>query len=374
MTIPLVDLQAQYQALAPEIDAAIKDVVQRGDFILGSVVAEFERAFARFIASKHCIGVASGTDALYLALRALGIGRGDKVVLPANTFIATALAVSYAGATPVLCDVDPVSYTLDVEKARQSLAPGVKALMPVHLYGQPADMDGILDLAREKDLLVIEDAAQAHGAVHKRGRCGGLGEVAGFSFYPSKNLGAYGDAGAVCTNDDDLAERIRLLRNWGSTEKYVHRLQGFNSRLDAIQAAVLLVKLRHLTEDNQRRRAVARWYREALEPLATEIDLPREAAWNREHVYHVFVIRLRHAERDMVVKRMRDRGIGVGVHYPIPIHLQEAYTNLGHGPGSFPVTEEAARRVLSLPIYPELTREQVDQVVDALTQTLTAEE
>jgi dTDP-4-amino-4,6-dideoxygalactose transaminase len=246
--------------------------------------------------------------------------------------------------------------------------------MPVHLYGQPADMDGILDLAREKDLLVIEDAAQAHGAVHKRGRCGGLGEVAGFSFYPSKNLGAYGDAGAVCTNDDDLAERIRLLRNWGSTEKYVHRLQGFNSRLDAIQAAVLLVKLRHLTEDNQRRRAVARWYREALEPLATEIDLPREAAWNREHVYHVFVIRLRHAERDMVVKRMRDRGIGVGVHYPIPIHLQEAYTNLGHGPGSFPVTEEAARRVLSLPIYPELTREQVDQVVDALTQTLTAEE
>jgi dTDP-4-amino-4,6-dideoxygalactose transaminase len=374
VTIPLVDLQAQYQALAPEIDAAIKDVVQRGDFILGSVVAEFEKAFARFIASKHCIGVASGTDALYLALRALGIGRGDKVVLPANTFIATALAVSYAGATPVLCDVDPVSYTLDVEKARQSLAPGVKALMPVHLYGQPADMDGILDLAREKDLLVIEDAAQAHGAVHKRGRCGGLGEVAGFSFYPSKNLGAYGDAGAVCTNDDDLAERIRLLRNWGSTEKYVHRLQGFNSRLDAIQAAVLLVKLRHLTEDNQRRRAVARWYREALEPLATEIDLPREAAWNREHVYHVFVIRLRHAERDMVVKRMRDRGIGVGVHYPIPIHLQEAYTNLGHGPGSFPVTEEAARRILSLPIYPELTREQVDQVVDALTQTLTAEE
>jgi dTDP-4-amino-4,6-dideoxygalactose transaminase len=368
--ISLVDLRAQYLTIQSEVEAAIQGVIRQADFILGAAVTEFEQAFARFVGTRHCIGVASGTDALFLCLRALGIGRGDKVLLPANTFIATALAVSYAGAVPVLADVDRVSYTLDVEGARRSLPAGLKAIIPVHLYGQPADMEGVLDLAREKGLLVIEDAAQAHGAVHRRGRCGTFGRGAGFSFYPGKNLGAYGDGGAVCTDDDRLAEQLRLLRNWGSTQKYYHRVQGFNSRLDTLQAAVLLVKLRYLAEGNRRRRQVAQWYREALGSLAAEVELPQEAPWCAEHVYHLFVVRLRRADRDAVLKRLHAEGIGAGVHYPVPIHLQEAYAGLGLGPGSFPVTEDAARRILSLPLYPELSREQVGAVAEALGRAL----
>jgi dTDP-4-amino-4,6-dideoxygalactose transaminase len=370
VTIPLVDLQAQYLALRPEIDAAIKSVIQDADFILGKAVTAFEEAFAGFVGTQHCVGVASGTDALFLSLRALGVGPGDKVLLPANTFIATALAVSYAGAMPVLCDIDPVSYTLDVEGARRTLPAGVKAIIPVHLYGQSAAMDGVLDLAREKGLLVIEDAAQAHGAVHRCGRCGTFGQAAAFSFYPGKNLGAYGDGGAICTNDDALAERLQLLRNWGSIEKYVHRVQGFNSRLDTLQAAILSVKLRHLAEWNRRRRQIASWYCEALQPLGTQLALPQEAPWSVEHIYHLFVVKLHHADRDAMVKRLRAAEIGVGIHYPIPIHLQEAYSNLGLQPGSFPVTEEAARCILSLPMYPELSHQQVREVACALAQAL----
>ena len=370
MKIPLVDLQAQYRSLKGDIDAALAGAVERGNFILGPEVAAFEEAFARFVGARHCVGVASGTDALSLALRALGVGPGDKVLLPANTFIATALAVSYAGATPVLGDVDPLSCTLDVGKARRALPAGLKAVMPVHLYGQPADMDAVRDLARAKGLLVIEDAAQAHGAAHASGRCGTLGQAAGFSFYPGKNLGAYGDGGAVCTDDDDLAERLRLLRNWGSAVKYHHPIQGFNSRLDTLQAAVLSVKLRHLAEGNERRRRAAAWYREALEPLAAEVELPREAPWTAEHVYHLYVVRLKHADRDAVLKRLHAAGIGAGVHYPVPVHLQGAYADLGHGPGNFPVTEDLARRILSLPLYPELTRQQVGAVARALAEAV----
>lgn len=358
MNIPLIDLQAQYRTLQSEIDAAILEVVRRGDFILGSAVEQFEKAFAEFIGTRHTVGVGSGTDALFLSLRALGIGSGDKVLLPANTFIATALAVSDTGAVPVLCDVDPVSYTMDVDSARRALVPGVKAIIPVHLYGQPADMENLLDLARQKGLFVIEDAAQAHGAVHHRGRAGTFGALAGFSFYPGKNLGAYGDGGAICTNDDQLAERLRLLRNWGSTVKYVHRLQGYNSRLDTLQAAVLLVKLKCLSDWNRRRREIVNWYREDLAYLTEEIELPREASWCREHVYHLFVVRLPRVDRQRVLEHLKSVGIGAGIHYPVPIHLQEAYPGLG-GRGSFPVTEHLAGQILSLPLYPEMMPEQV---------------
>ncbi len=370
MKIPLVDLQAQYRTIQPEVDSAVRGVLERADFILGGAVSEFEAAFAQFIGTKHCVGVASGTDALWMAMQALGIGEGDKVLLPANTFIATALAVSDAGATPVLVDMDPNTYNIDVEAAKKALVPGTKAIVPVHLYGQPADMTGILDFAREKGLFVIEDAAQAHGAVHVDGRCGALGVASGFSFYPGKNLGAYGDGGAVCTNDDNLAERMRRLRNWGGTVKYHHPERGFNSRLDTIQAAVLGIKLRHLADWNSRRRQVAAWYREELEPLRSEIELPAEAPWTVEHVYHLFVIRLRRADRDQVLKALHEGGVGAGIHYPVPIHLQGAYSDLGLGPGSFPATESAAGQILSLPIYPELTREQVAAVAECLRQIL----
>ena len=370
MHIPLVDLQAQYRTLQPEIDQAVQGVIHAADFILGKAVQEFEDAFALFVGTRHCVGVASGTDALVLSLRALGIGPGDEVIVPANTFIATALAVSYVGALPVLCDIDPMSYTLDVESARRKLTARAKAIIPVHLYGQAANMDAVLDLARTQGLLIIEDAAQAHGAVHARGRCGTLGQAAAFSFYPSKNLGAYGDGGAVCTDEDALADRLRLLRNWGSTEKYMHRVQGFNSRLDTLQAAVLLVKLRQLAAWNRRRQQIAAWYREALQPLSAHLELPREAPWSREHCYHLFVVQLRRANRDRVLQRLQAMGIFAGVHYPIPIHLQAAYANLGLGPGSFPVTEHTAQRILSLPLYPELGRDQVETVARALAQAV----
>jgi len=370
MTIPLVDLQAQYHSIRAEIDQAIAGVLRQSDFILGTAVTEFQTAFARFVGARHCIGVASGTDALFLSLRAVGIGPGDKVLLPANTFIATALAVSYTGATPVLCDVDPVSYTLDVECARRALTSHVKAIIPVHLYGQPADMEAVMELARVEGLTVIEDAAQAHGAVHRLGRCGAFGRASGFSFYPGKNLGAYGDGGAICTNDDALAERLQLLRNWGSVQKYVHPVQGFNSRLDTLQAAVLLAKLSHLAEWNHRRRQVAGWYRQALAPLAGRLELPAEAPWTSEHVYHLFVVKLCDSDRDAVLKQLHAAGIGAGIHYPVPIHLQEAYAHLGHRRGSFPVTEEAASRILSLPLYPELSRPRLDRVVQGLAKAL----
>lgn len=370
MTIPLVDLQAQHRALRPEIDAAMQRVIERGDFILGQAVGDFEKAFAAFIGTAHCIGVASGTDALFLTLKCLGIGPGDKVLVPANTFIATALAVTYAGATPVLADVDPHTYTLDVARAKLLLPAGLKAIMPVHLYGQPADMSAVLDLAREKGLPVIEDAAQAHGAAHRLGSCGRLGIAAGFSFYPAKNLGALGDGGAICTSDDALAAKLRLARNWGSVVKYRHEIQGFNSRLDTLQAAVLAVKLAHLRDWNERRQQVAGWYRDELQDLNQEIALPVEAPATVAHVYHLFVIQLRRADRDRVLKDLRTHGVEAGIHYPVPIHLQEAYRELGQGPGAFPVTEACAGRILSLPLYPEMTRAMVKTVGAALRQVL----
>src|SRR5579872_133098 len=363
--IPLVNLQRQYQTLAPEIDEALKRVCTKGDFILGGAVEKFEAAFAEHSGAKHCIGVASGTDALHLILRALGIGPGDEVVLPANTFIATAQAVWNAGASPVLVDCDPRAATIDVSAAADAITARTKAIMPVHLYGQPADMDPLLALARTRGLHVIEDAAQAHGAAYRGRRCGSMGIAAGFSFYPGKNLGAYGDGGAITTNDDALAQEIRLLRNWGSTVKYVHTKMGFNSRLDTMQAAVLQVKLPHLDAWNDRRNALAAAYRTGLAGCES-LAIVERAPWTSKHAYHLFVVRALKGNRDDILKALQAKGIGVGIHYPIAIHQQEAFKPLLKCAASFPNTELLANEIFSLPLCGDITDEEAGAVIDAV--------
>jgi dTDP-4-amino-4,6-dideoxygalactose transaminase len=368
--IPLVNLQRQYAFLAPEIQRELADVCERGDFILGRAVGEFEEAFARYVGVRHCIGTASGTDALHLIIRALGIGPGDEVVLPANTFIATAQAVWCAGADPVLADCDELTATIDPAAAAAVITDRTRAIVPVHLYGQPANLDPLLALARSRRLHVVEDAAQAHGASYGARPCGSIGIAAAFSFYPGKNLGAYGDAGAITTNDDALADEIRLLRNWGSTVKYVHRRMGFNSRLDTLQAAVLDVKLKYLERWNSRREELAAGYRRAL---AGQADLrPIETgAWVGRHAHHLFVVRSRDADRDRLVGTLQARGIGVGIHYPIPIHRQEGFKRTyPDNDRSFPVTERLASEILSLPLCPDLRDEEASLVIDELVAAL----
>jgi dTDP-4-amino-4,6-dideoxygalactose transaminase len=368
--IPLVNLSRQYEGLAPAIDAAIKDVCGRADFILGRAVGQFESAFADFVGVRHSIGVASGTDALHLILRALGIGAGDEVILPANTFIATAQAVWCCGAEPVLVDCDARTATIDPTAVRRAITTRTKALMPVHLYGQPADMDALSAIANEHGLEVVEDAAQAHGASYKGKPCGSMGIAAGFSFYPGKNLGAYGDGGAITTNDDVLADRIRELRNWGSNVKYVHSRMGFNSRLDTVQAAILNVKLAHLTTWNARRNSVAERYLAAIASGRTPVATIERAPWTTQHAYHLFVIRVPNGERDRVARAMQSRGIGVGIHYPIAIHQQEAFAALLKPQYSFPVTERLTTEILSLPICGEITDGEVEMVIDELNRAL----
>ncbi len=369
--IPLVNLQRQYQVLAPEIDAALKRVCTRGDFILGGAVEKFEAAFGEYSGAKHCIGVASGTDALHLILRALGIGPGDEVVLPANTFIATAQAVWNAGASPVLVDCDPRTATIDVAAAANAITARTKAIMPVHLYGQPADMDPLLALAGTRGLQVIEDAAQAHGAAYRGRRCGSMGIAAGFSFYPGKNLGAYGDGGAITTNDDALAQEIRLLRNWGSTVKYVHTRMGFNSRLDTMQAAVLMVKLPHLDAWNDRRNALAQQYRAGLAGCAS-LSIIEHASWTSKHAYHLFVVRALKGNRDEILKTLQAKGIGAGIHYPIAIHQQDAFKPLMKTPLSFPNTELLASQIFSLPLCGDLRDDEARTVIETLLATMDA--
>ena len=369
--IPLVNLQRQYQQLAPEIDAALKGVCTRGDFILGRAVEEFETAFASYTGARHCIGVASGTDALHLILRGLGIGPGDEVILPANTFIATAQAVWNCGASPVLVDCDLRTANIDPASVERAITGRTKAIMPVHLYGQPADMDPLLALARDRRLHVIEDAAQAHGAAYRDRPCGSMGVAAGFSFYPGKNLGAYGDGGAITTSDDGLAQEIRLLRNWGSTVKYVHTRMGFNSRLDTMQAAVLLVKLPHLEDWNARRNEVAAAYRAALAGC-TSLGIIEHAAWTSKHAYHLFVVRTLKGGRDAVLQAIQARGIGAGIHYPIAIHQQEAFKPLLKGTASFPNTETLASEIFSLPLCGDIRDDEVRTVIDAVLTTMNA--
>ncbi|MEQ1907415.1 MAG: DegT/DnrJ/EryC1/StrS family aminotransferase [Vicinamibacterales bacterium] len=361
--IPFVDLAAQYAGIRSDVDEAIHRVLDNTDFILGRDVRAFEEEFAAYCGASCAVAVDSGTSALELALRACGVGAGeaDEVILPANTFIATALAVSCAGATPKLVDVDSTTYNIDIDRLREAITPRTKAIVPVHLYGQPADMDPIMAIAKEHGLVVVEDACQAHGARYKGRRVGTIGHAAAFSFYPGKNLGAYGDGGIVVTNDPSIAESVQQLRNYGQQEKYHHTSIGFNRRLDTIQAAVLRVKLRHLDAWNAARRDCAEAYRHRLAGSGVECPV---ASAQVEHVWHLFVIEVE--DRDALQRHLASLGISTGVHYPIPVHLQTAYRGLGYGPGDFPVTERAAKRILSLPMYAELSPGTVDYVAAAV--------
>ncbi|MDE3088780.1 MAG: DegT/DnrJ/EryC1/StrS family aminotransferase [Chloroflexota bacterium] len=363
MPIPLVDLKAQYATIKPEIDAAMQRVVNNTSFILGKEVAEFEKNFAAFCHAQHCVGTDSGTAALHLALLILGVKAGDEVITTTHTFIATAEVISLIGAKPVLVDIDPRTYNIDPNQIEAAITPRTRAIIPVHLYGQPAEMDTILDIARRHNLRVIEDAAQAHGAEYRGKRAGSLGDVACFSFYPGKNLGAYGDAGALVTNDAALADHARMLRDHGRSEKYAHKLVGYGYRLDALQAAILGAKLPHLDAWNARRREIADYYTELL--TNTDIITPYVPP-HIQPVYHIYCIR--HKNRDGLQKHLKARGIETGIHYPIPLHLQPVYQNLGYHAGDFPHTEKAASEILSLPMYPELTNVQAQQIVDALKE------
>lgn len=370
MEIPFVDLKAQYRQLKDEVDPAVLAVMQRGDFVLGGAVTEFEREFAEYCHVEHCVGVDSGYSALELMIRAYDIGPGDEVITAANTFIATTLAISNTGATPVLVDCDPQTYNIDASKIEAAITPRTKAIMPVHLYGQAADMDAIVGIARKHGLLVFEDAAQASGARYKGRRAGSLGDAAAFSFYPGKNLGAYGDGGAVTTNDAAIAEKIRLLRNIGQKVKYYHEVKGYNHRLDTIQAAVLRVKLPYLDGWNASRRRAAATYAEMLAGLP--IVAPETADY-AEHIFHLFVVRVS-GGREALMDRLKGAGIATGLHYPIPIHLQPAYVELGYKRGDFPVTEAYADEILSLPIFPELDDEKVAYVANAIREFMAEHE
>jgi dTDP-4-amino-4,6-dideoxygalactose transaminase len=363
MHVPFVDLRAHHAPIARDIDQAIRDVVERGDFIIGAALERFEAEYAAFIGTRYAVGVGTGLAAIELALRAFGVGRGDEVVTAANTFIATVLAIMTVGARPVLADIDPATYTLDPDALAGAITPRTRAVIPVHLFGQPVDLDAVLAVARRHSLVVIEDAAQAHGARYKGRRAGSLGHAAAFSFYPSKNLGALGEGGIITTDDERAAAELRLLRNYGQRVKHYHAVPGTNSRLDTLQAAVLSIKLPHLDGWNASRRRHASAYSRRL---GGRVRTP-VAAGGREHVYHLYVIET--GERDAVQQRLRARQVDTGIHYPVPAHLQPACASLGYKAGDFPVTEAAAARMLSLPMFPELTEAQIEYVCDALGDT-----
>jgi dTDP-4-amino-4,6-dideoxygalactose transaminase len=359
--IPFVDLKAQYDSIKDEINEAIQNVLNNTSFIMGEELKKFEEEFAQFCDVKYAIGVANGSDALILALRACGIGEGDEVITVPHTFIATTEAISNVGGKVVFVDIDPKTYTIDVSKIEEKITEKTKAIIPVHLYGQPADMDPIMKLAKKYNLKVIEDAAQAHGAEYKGEKVGSLGDVGCFSFYPGKNLGAYGDAGMVVTNNEEIAEKVKLLRNHGRiTKKYEHDIEGYSSRLDNLQAAILRVKLKYLNEWNDKRRNNAKRYNELLSNI-NGIITPYEAEYAK-HVYHLYVIRT-DKERDKLREELKSKGIATGIHYPVPLHLQPAYSYLGYKEGDFPVTEKVSQEILSLPMFAELNDEQIGKVV-----------
>ena len=360
--IPFLDLKAQYRQIKPDIDAAVARVVSSGHFVLGPEVTAFERRFAEYCRTSHCLAVNSGTSALHLALLAAGVGPGDEVITVSMTFVATTAAILYSGAKPVFVDVDPVTWTMDPGLIEAAITPRTKAILPVHLHGLIAEMDPIMSIARRYGLVVIEDAAQAHGAEYRGRRAGSIGDLGCFSFYPGKNLGAYGEGGAVVTSDPEIAKKIRLLRAWGEETRYEHKYRGFNYRMDGVQGAILGVKLRYLEAWTEARRRNAAEYARRL--AETSVELPRERRDVR-HVYHLYVVRLQ--QRDAWRERLSDAGVQTGVHYPIPVHLQPAYRDLGYAAGAFPVCERAAAEVLSLPMFPELTSDQIAQVALALT-------
>ena len=363
--VPFVDLVAQYNSIKNEVDEAMARVLHTSAFILGPDVKQLEEEFAAFSETGFAIGVDSGTSALEIILRALQIEAGDEVITAANTFIATVLAISYVGAKPVLVDVDPVSYNIDIHQIKKSITKRTKAIIPVHLFGQPADVDAIMELAHEHSLYVIEDACQAHGARYKGKRAGSIGHAAAFSFYPSKNLGAYGDGGMITTKDPKIADAIRMLRNYGERSKYMHEMIGYNRRLDTIQAAVLRVKLKYLDQWNAARRQHAALFNKLLQGSQALTPVTAEYA---EHVFHLYVIQV--SGRDELRKKLADRGISTGIHYPVPIHLQKAYESLGYREGSFPVTEESAKRILSLPMYAELTPEMIEYTTQTIKELI----
>jgi dTDP-4-amino-4,6-dideoxygalactose transaminase len=357
VNVPIVELKSQYLAMREEIDGAIRQVLEASWFILGEQGRRFEEEFAAYLGLPHAVGVGSGTEALHLALLALGIGPGDEVITTPLTAAATACAIRFANATPVFADVDARTLTLDPADVERRITPRTRAIVPVHLYGHAVDMDPLLALAARHGLKILEDCAQAHGTRYRGRLVGTIGDAAAFSFYPSKNLGAYGDAGAVACRSAEHAKSVRMLRNYGEEERYYHSIEGFNSRLDEIQAAILRAKLPHLDRWNQRRREIAAQYSRLIHNDA--VALPAEAPWST-HIYHLYVVRT--ADRDALRRHLADGGVGSQIHYPVPLHLQKAFAHLSQGPGSCPVAEEAAGRILSLPLYPELTEEQIAHV------------
>ena len=365
LTVPFVDLKAQYDSIKGEMDAAIAAVINETAFIGGPFVKQFEESFSRYCGVGHCVGVANGTDALYIALRTLGIGPGDEVITVANTFVATSEAIKMAGAQVVFVDINPKTYTIDVERIKEKITSRTRAIIPVHLYGQPADMDPIRGLAREHGLVVIGDAAQAHGAAYKAVPISKLADITCFSFYPGKNLGAYGDAGALVTDNGEWASKARMLANHGRTKKYDHDFEGVNSRLDGLQAAILSVKLRHLEDWTERRRANARRYNEMLEGsgVVTPEELPDVRA-----VYHLYVVRVPNGRRDALQEKLKNCGISTGIHYPIALPYLNAYRYLGHVATDFPEARQASGEILSLPMFPELSAEQVHFIASRIRE------
>ncbi|MBI2924451.1 MAG: DegT/DnrJ/EryC1/StrS family aminotransferase [Verrucomicrobia bacterium] len=363
MQVPFLDLKAHHDPLRDELTAAIEEVIDHNAFAGGPFVARFEEDFAAFCGSPYAIGVGNGTDALWLSLLAVGVGPGDEVITVPSTFMATAEAISFCGAKPVFVDIDAQTYTLDPALLERAITPRTKAIIPVHLIGQMADMDPIMEIANRRGLHVIEDACQAHGAEYKGRKAGSIGTAGCFSFYPGKNLGAFGEAGAIVTANAELKHKVQMLRDHGQAKKYYHKLVGWNARMDGIQGAVLRVKLKHLARGNTARRSHARQYDQLFSSL-DQLITPTEADYGR-HVYHVYAIRVK--DRDGLLRSLTENGIGCGIHYPIPVHLQECYSFLGLGPGSFPVAEQCADEFLSLPMFPELSPEQVRLVADEVT-------
>lgn len=371
MRVPFLDLVPQYLQIKKDMFAAFKATMQRGDFILGKEVIEFEKAFASFNRRKFCVGINSGTDALFLGLLSLGIGPGDEVIVPAFTYIATSLAVTYTGAKPVFVDIDEKTYNIDVNKIEGALTKRTKAVIPVHLYGQPADMNPIIRLARKYKLKVIEDTAQAHGAKYKAAKnkwqvAGSFGDIGCFSFYPTKNLGAFGDGGAIATDNKEVYKKMLMLRDYGRRSRYEHVSIGYNSRLDTLQAAVLKLKLKHLEEWNQMRRNNAERYTELLKGIG-EVITPFEADYSH-HVYHIYAVRVKN--RDRVIEELKRKGVGVLIHYPIPIHLQKVYATLGYKKRDFPIAKKISDEIISLPMYPHLEVKKLEYVASALKESV----
>ena len=364
MEIPLVDLRRQYHQIKDEVDEKIREVLESGRFVLGDNVEAFEEEFARYCGVKYAVGVASGTDALTLCLETFGLNNGDEVITVPNTFISTVDSIFHNEATPIFVDVESETYTMNVSDIKQKISERTKVVLPVHLYGHPVDMDPLLEIAEENNLCVVEDACQAHGAEYKDKKMGSFGDCACFSFYPAKNLGAYGDGGIIVTNDEQVAERVRMLRNYGERKKYYHAFIGYNSRLDEIQAAILRVKLKYLDKWVEARRRIAQRYNELLSNVL-DITIPYEKSYAK-HAYHLYVIRTRH--RDKLRSWLSSRNISTGIHYPVPVHLQDAYRHLSFVNGSFPIAEGIAKEILSLPMFPELTEDEVCYVCQSIKE------